>query len=275
MKICVCKETRYKYVVKNQATAYGIITLVFCKNCGLIRDIEEHDYDYYYTEKAHIYYPKNKTNFREIVISKKKYLDFLNLFIKNKGTVLEIGSYDGSFLMALREKGWIAMGIEINPAMAEHAISMGLNIINAPFNKVSLTDNFFDLIVVSHVLEHMPDLEESLRHIYRLLKPEGYLFIAVPNYNAHLNPLFGGYKWSSFIPGQHIWYFTKKTLKSSCELLNFKIVKIDTIFNLTAESKSFFKKIIKLIFILGVKLTGIGDELVGLFQKPFSYPKDF
>jgi len=44
----------------------------------------------------------------------------------------------------------------------------------------SFKDNFFDIIVCSHVLEHIPDDRKALEEIHRIVKKDGLVFISIP-----------------------------------------------------------------------------------------------
>ncbi|TRZ94638.1 class I SAM-dependent methyltransferase [bacterium] len=267
MNICVCGETRHKHT-KTHATKYGPITIASCLNCGLNRDIKEYDYNFLYTDQANIYHPSDSTAFQEEILVWKRYLEFLQPYIGGSGRILDVGCNDGSLLSLLRDHGWSGIGIEMNTEMAKFATSQGLEVINKPFNQAPFADNSFDLIVMSHILEHMPDLGETLKRIRKLLRAGGYLLVIVPNYGCHLVRLIEGIRWIGFIPGQHIWYFTKKSLKSSCESFGLKLVEYRTINFLPTGSKVFLGSLIKHIFNFWMKITDNGEEISGLFQKP-------
>jgi 2-polyprenyl-3-methyl-5-hydroxy-6-metoxy-1,4-benzoquinol methylase len=267
MNICVCGETRYKQI-ETLASKYGPITIASCRNCGLSRDIKEYDYNFHYSDQANIYQLPDNAAFDEEILGWKRYLEFLRSYIGSKGRVLDVGCNDGSLLSLFRDHGWSGIGIEMNTKLANFATSQGLKVINKPFNQATFADDSFDLIVMSHILEHMPQLGETLKCVQRFLKAGGYLFIIVPNYGCHLARLIEGVRWIGFIPGQHIWYFTKKSLKSSCESYGLKLVKYKTIISLPTGSKIFLGSLIKHLFNFWIKITDNGAEIAGLFQKP-------
>ena len=48
---------------------------------------------------------------------------------------------------------------------------------------ITFDDNFFDLIMCTHVLEHIPDDKKAMSELYRVLKPGGLAFLNVPIFN--------------------------------------------------------------------------------------------
>lgn len=267
MHTCLCGEKRYKRI-KTYTTQYGVVRLVSCCNCGLARDIREYDHGFLYTDQANIYHPPDNIDFQDRISGWERHLDFIRPHLEGSGKVLDIGCNDGSFLALLQKHGWSGIGVEANKSMVEFAISKGLNVINKPLGEALLTESSFNLIAASHVLEHIPDLGQTLKCVMKLLRPGGYLFVIVPNYGCCIARMVAGVKGRVFLPGQHIWYFTKESLKSSCALFGLKLVKYGTINDLSIGSKIPFGSLIKRLFNFWMRLTNNSLEIVGLFQKP-------
>ncbi|MCG8590427.1 MAG: methyltransferase domain-containing protein [Proteobacteria bacterium] len=96
--------------------------------------------------------------------------------------VLEIGCYDGYLLDRLRAAGAQVLGIEPSEAAAELGRRrFGIDIRTALVEDVSLPLASLDVIVLSHVLEHLADPRETLLRCRRWLRPGGFLFVEVPN----------------------------------------------------------------------------------------------
>jgi len=71
--------------------------------------------------------------------------------------------------------------VDIDPERYKKAgmtIRKQANMENIPFD-----DNYFDFIYNSHVLEHVPNDKKAMEELYRVLKPNGVIFIAVPLFN--------------------------------------------------------------------------------------------
>lgn len=105
-----------------------------------------------------------------------------SLDLQRKIEVLEIGFGNGSFLAYVKNRGWNAVGTEINGVLVEMATRRGLNAIHSD-DLNTLKEGSFDLVVAFDVLEHIsPDhLLDFVRSLLRMLKPGGVLLARFPN----------------------------------------------------------------------------------------------
>ena len=98
--------------------------------------------------------------------------------------VLEIGTGDGYLARALREQGYVYVGYEPNTLLAEQAIQAGFPMRNALVPPLQELDASCDVILMSHVLEHMGSIsqaQEFLSEARRCLRPGGTLFLLSPD----------------------------------------------------------------------------------------------
>ena len=153
-------------------------------------------------------------------------IEILNKYIDDKEIkILEIGCNDGVFLEPLRKAGFKSIvGIEANPYAAEEAASGGFDILNLMFDKRSANEikkqyNYFDLIIMRQVLEHIPDLDSFFEALDLLLKGKELLFIEVPDF---ANALQSGD--CSTIWEEHPNYFTYEVLELMLDLKGYTIV---------------------------------------------------
>lgn len=72
-----------------------------------------------------------------------------------------------------RKKSIEYISADLNPHMRKVMIKMDIQDIKLP-------DNTFDVILCSHVLEHVPDDRKAMQELYRVLKPDGWAIIQVP-----------------------------------------------------------------------------------------------
>ncbi|MCH7916171.1 MAG: class I SAM-dependent methyltransferase [Deltaproteobacteria bacterium] len=61
------------------------------------------------------------------------------------------------------------------------ARSLGLKVYQGRLENAGFTDGLFDVVCLNHVLEHLPDPQVTMREIKRILKPDGIVYITVPN----------------------------------------------------------------------------------------------
>jgi predicted SAM-dependent methyltransferase len=89
----------------------------------------------------------------------------------------------------------------------------------------NIKDNIYDFVYSSHCLEHLKDPEEGILNWLRILKPGGYLFVAVPDYTLYEKEKFP----PSIYNPDHKWAFTlrryrrKKVINVKSFLKNFEV----------------------------------------------------
>ena len=99
-----------------------------------------------------------------------------------KGRLLDIGAGRGELLAAAGKQGWSAVGIEPSVTFAGYAARQsGLEIWQTPVEECAFKDNSFDLVILSAVLEHLYNPDETVREVARILRLGGALFLDVPN----------------------------------------------------------------------------------------------
>jgi len=82
----------------------------------------------------------------------------------------------------------------------------------------------FDIITLWHVLEHVSDLDAQIKELKRLLKPKGYLIIAVPNYKSYDADHYKTF-WAAYDVPRHLWHFSKNAIQSIFGKFNFILEK--------------------------------------------------
>ncbi|MBA4152936.1 class I SAM-dependent methyltransferase [Flavobacterium sp.] len=139
-----------------------------------------------------------------------------------KGTVLDIGAGTGDFLLVAKSKGWKAVGMEPNSKAKTISKKKGICIVD---NYSALEDHFFDVITMWHVLEHVPNLEFQIKELKRLLKPNGTIVIAVPNYKSFDATHYGKF-WAAYDVPRHLWHFSKVAMEKLFIRENLKLKKV-------------------------------------------------
>jgi len=146
------------------------------------------------------------------------------IFSQNNGigSLLDIGAGTGDFLKVAKEIGWQVQGMEPNKNAVKLASEKGIEL------KCSLNDfdgKQFDVITLWHVLEHIPNLEETIIKLSKLVKPNGTLIIAVPNFKSFDAKHYGKF-WAAFDVPRHLWHFSKKSIQKLFSE-NFELEKIE------------------------------------------------
>lgn len=143
---------------------------------------------------------------------------------KRAGRLLDVGCAIGIFLQGIQKNGnWELYGAEINEHAAHIAREHGLDVRLGTLEQAEFKDEFFDVVTLWDVLEHLHDPAGSLREIYRILKPDGFLVIRVPNASSWDSQLFGRY-WAGLDAPRHLYVFTPVTLDALLAANHFQSI---------------------------------------------------
>lgn len=115
----------------------------------------------------------------------------------NGGTILDIGCYDGAFLVLLGEM-WECQGVEINEGASQEAHRKGIHIIASHVDKLRHADEFknkYDVVTAMDVIEHMPDPLLFLKTALSVVKPGGSVLISSGNTSSLSWKIMGSYYW--------------------------------------------------------------------------------
>lgn len=154
-------------------------------------------------------------------IALKRKLDLINKLQPSQGLLLDIGAGTGDFLTVAKENGWKAVGIEPSEKAASIATSKGVSLIQ---NTNSLDNHSVDVITMWHVLEHVPDVEKQIQELKRLLKPNGTIIIAVPNFKSYDAKYYGAF-WAAYDVPRHLWHFSRTSIQLLFERENLLLHK--------------------------------------------------
>lgn len=127
------------------------------------------------------------------------------------GELLEIGCGSGQMLQTMQELGWNVTGVDFDPKSVAVARAQGLTIHQGDISQQKFPDASFDAIVMSHVIEHLPDPIATLKTCHTLLRPGGKLIAITPNTNGYIHNYF---KQNSLHldPPRHLHLFRSKPL---------------------------------------------------------------
>jgi SAM-dependent methyltransferase len=154
--------------------------------------------------------------------------DFLRVNWVEGGKLLDVGCSTGRYLEKMRNYGWEVYGIENNPAIADYARrKRNLEVHNGTLATAQFPVQFFDVIVYSHVLEHLHDPLNELKAVRRILKPGGQLVLALPNWNSLGRKIFKRYWMALEIP-RHLYHFDVEHLQTLLQCAGFnRITRVD------------------------------------------------
>ena len=185
----------------------------------------------YYKTEDYISHTDSKRNWFEKAyhlvrrFSLKQKLKLINGFKTETKTLLDVGCGTGDFLKTAKENNWIVSGIEPN---AEARIIANQKTDNSVFDIHQLNNfesNSFDVITLWHVLEHLPDLEHQISILKKLLKPNGRLVVAVPNYKSFDANYYNQF-WAAYDVPRHLWHFDQNSISKLFASIDMEIEQI-------------------------------------------------
>jgi len=182
----------------------------------------------YYESEDYISHTDSKKTFidklyqsvKTITLWQKTKLLF-KLSNKKRISVLDFGCGTGDFVKYLQDQKWNAVGVEPNLNALNLALAKGINV----FSDVSQINNQkFDIITLWHVLEHVPNYNETIKQLSTLLNENGKIVIALPNFESFDANYYGNF-WAAWDVPRHIWHFSEKGIKSIMKKLDYSFVK--------------------------------------------------
>ena len=148
-----------------------------------------------------------------------------SLYTGYKGNILEIGAGTGAFANAMQQKGWNVTALEPDENTRKRANeTYGIQLL--PIESIhNLRDQTFDVITLWHVLEHVHDLNGYFESFKKLLKPNGRLIIAVPNYTCFDARFYKSF-WAAYDVPRHLYHFSPDSMRHLCLNYHFSIIQI-------------------------------------------------
>lgn len=193
-------------------------------------------YQTYYTHTAQDMYLTGWLKFLRTVLHKisliglyreRKYYKRMYLNDAQLGHLLEVGCGNGKRLNRLRKLGWTVTGQEIDPVAGEGVIkNLGIAVHVGPLESMNLADQY-DVILMSHVIEHIHDPVALLSTCYRLLKHDGTLIVLTPNTGSYGHRKFGA-GWRGLEPPRHLHLFTPSNLTQVIQKAGFECLQVRT-----------------------------------------------
>ncbi len=222
--------------LKNSLNTKSEIYCVRCLNCGLsylnpmptfeeLRQYYGSDYDIILNRNCQSYL-KGSGYIKNQLVAFEKYV--------RKGRLLDVGCGTGNFVFRARELGWDAYGVEVSKRHSDFLrYELRLNVVNTCVEEADFGSDFFDVVILNHVLEHLFDPKMVLKKIYGFLKKGGILALYVPNefeclYSRLMlnNLLF--YLQPRERPTDHLYFFNKKTIQLLLRNTGYKVIRLTT-----------------------------------------------
>lgn len=144
------------------------------------------------------------------------------------GNLLDFGCNDGEQLEIYRQTNQFELyGLDINPSAVAIAQRKGFKVHCGDLKDAPWGDHFFDVIVLSQVIEHLPDPIEALIEIRQKLKPGGHLLLTCPNAASFWSRAFR-LAWAHWHVPYHLYHHTPQSVRSLAEKAGFQVKTLQT-----------------------------------------------
>lgn len=232
--ICGSSEySPYFESVHDRFNVSEVFSIVKCCDCGFIylnpRPTETSMSKYYDIEEYHPHKLSSESLFDNIyekirqinINSKRKLIEKLKPL---KGSLLDIGCGTGEFIHHMHNQHWIVKGMETASEARNTATQNEIKI----YENLNIIDDRFDIISMWHTLEHIHDINGLMKNIHRLLNPDGFLLIAVPNIESVDSKYYKSH-WVALDTPRHLYHFRPEDIYSLFTNYDFKLKKMNNI----------------------------------------------
>ncbi len=134
--------------------------------------------------------------------------------------LLDVGSAGGAFLVAARDVGFEALGVEPSRWMADFGRrTYGLNIQAGILRPGMFPSDSFHVVTLWDVIEHVPNPHELLELVHHVLKPDGWLVVNFPDIGTVAARMLGA-RWPFWL-SVHLLYYTRVTMERQLTCAGF------------------------------------------------------
>lgn len=141
---------------------------------------------------------------------------------KKTGALLDVGAGTGAFSKTMKDAGWHVTGLEPDDTARKNALEInGLELLS-PDHLYQFPENSFDAITMWHVLEHVHDLHGYLERYHSILREDGRLVIAVPNYTSYDATVYQQY-WAAYDVPRHLYHFSPESMSQLAAAKGFSV----------------------------------------------------
>lgn len=264
--ICEYKQLKSHIELEDYFLSKEAFTIVKCKECGFEFTNPYPSLDTlgsYYKSEEYISHSNTKKGListlyqfvRSYTLRRK--FELIKRY-NNKGNILDIGCATGEFLNVFKLAKWETEGIEPDQDARKMAVDNYDLTVHEEAHIQNLESESKDVITMWHVLEHVPNLNQRMQDLERLIKQDGTIFIAVPNPLSYDAEHYGKH-WAAYDVPRHLYHFspesmTKLLAKHNLYLQDTLPMKFDSFYvSLLSEEYKNGKKSLVNAFLTGLK----------------------
>lgn len=197
-----------------------------CMTCGFVFNddpINEQTLNQFYT-KENFYYAEGSFGTGGSDLARyESYVEFLNPFLQRTDAVVDVGCGKGQFVKYLIDQGFVyASGVELDQRMVEIATNQGIPVHEGSAFGFAYNHDSIDVMIYTHVFEHLLDPDNVIRHANKYLKTNGLLFIEVPDALNYSRARVFDFFWLTTI--EHINHFSSHYLELLLAKHGFELI---------------------------------------------------
>lgn len=226
---CLCGASDGRMVAEFDRYGLPSPSLV-CRACGVVRTsprLTEDSLAYFYDNEYRPLYAGSdvaQENFLKLQVARGTNIrHFLRGLLPPNSRVMDLGCGSGWTLLPFRDAGHRVSGCDPGSSYLEAGIKLGLDLRHG--DHTSLTDVApFDLVIMSHVFEHITDPGRLMSDIKPLLAQRGLVYLEVPGLRA-IPTSFGDPL--RYFQNAHLWSFDLGSLTAVMGSYGYRLLKGD------------------------------------------------
>ncbi len=233
--VCTKEPVQFSFSAKDFTVSQQLFPVWKCNACTAMftQDIPvQESIGAYYASEDYISHSDTQEGLINNLyhhIRKRTLLKKLQL-VKNEthlatGDILDVGCGTGAFLQTMKQARWNITGLEPDETARKKAIELH-GVDPLPSSALfSLANNSYDAITAWHVMEHVHQLHEYITQCKQLLKSNGKLIIAVPNYTSYDATVYKT-NWAAYDVPRHLYHFSPQSMRTLMSLHGLQVKQI-------------------------------------------------
>ena len=218
---CESENTRSYLKLKDYFLSQEDFEILECDNCKLLFTTPRPDKSVignYYKSDNYLSHNEHKKGLVPWIYNQVKKVNIRNKYMIackdiTNANLLDFGCGVGDFLHYSQQNGCEITGCDMSEDARKYASEKLGKTIVSPDEIFALPHSTFDVITMWHVLEHIDDLRFQTEQLHRLIKDNGRLVIAVPNYKSYDAQHYKD-KWAAYDVPRHLNHFHKESLEN-------------------------------------------------------------
>ncbi len=258
--ICQSPDIKFYYKGQSERVPGNWFDLSICDPCQHYFINPQPDWEelepFYHSGYSQYSFRLNSEEMDSVIAKAKQTSSYRHIKVTPGTEVLDIGCGSGEFLYVLKNLGAVTQGIEPSKHGVKTAKEMGINVFHG-----DLTDYLeqvgdekkFDVITANHVLEHHPNPAMMLAEMRKLLKPNGMIWLSVPNAGFYYAKALRD-QWHSLDLPYHLMHFNTKSSAILVEKSGLKLKRLYT-YSLESAITATFKSYLRKKFLIPIRVS--------------------